>query len=289
MLLTRLFEDFYRPLKLRGRPANGNTARLYGCTLRSFSRWLGYPATVDDLTELTISRFLEQRMAVRSPYTAEKERTQLLALARFAVDRRIIEDRPLVPPTVLPERITRAWSVDELQALSRAAAATRGVVGCVPAGVFWHALLSVLWESAERIGAILDVRKDDFQPPYLLVRAESRKGGKRDRVYRLSPETCELVALAMGNPSPVLFWWPGNRNNIWRWMRTIVRRAGLENGRKSGFHQIRRTAASHFAAAGGDASVLLDHSSPRITSRWYLDRRMTERGPAPYEVLPRLA
>ena len=68
MLLQTLFDDFYRPLRLRGRSAN--TTRLYGCTIRAFGKWLGYEPTIDDLSDLMISLYLEQRAATRSPYTA---------------------------------------------------------------------------------------------------------------------------------------------------------------------------------------------------------------------------
>lgn len=284
MTLHQLFEDFYRPLKLRGRSAN--TSRLYGCTIRSFGKWLGYVATLDDLTDLTISRFLEQRATTRSPYTAEKERGQLLALWRFAADRRLLMDRPCVPPAPLPDRIPQAWSIEQLQSLMKAANASRGYVGKVRAAVWYPALISVLWESAERIGAILACRPDDFLTPTLLVRAEYRKGGKRDRAYRLSPETCDLVMQACGTRR--LFDWPQNHGYLWAKYKDVVARAGLGHDRKCGFHQLRRSAASHFAACGGDAVKLLDHSSPRITHRWYLDRRMTDRDPPPCDVLPKI-
>lgn len=285
MKLTTLFDDYYRPLRLRGRSAN--TCRLYGCTIRSFGRWLRYEPTTDDLTDLTISRFLEQRATVRSPYTAEKERTQLLSLWRFAADRGILKDRPCVPPAPLPERIPTAWSVEQLQALMRSATATRGFLGRIPAGIWYAALLSVLWETAERIGAILQCRPDDFSAPVLTVRAEYRKGGKRDRVYRLSQETCSLVLQACGEQH--LFDWPLSHQYLWTKYRDVVARAGLGHGRKCGFHQLRRSAASHYAALGGDAVKLLDHSSPRITHRWYLDRRMTDKEPPPCEVLPKIS
>lgn len=284
MTLRTLFADFYRPLRLRGRSAN--TARLYGCTIRAFERWLRYDPTLADLTDLTISRFLEYRATYRSPYTAEKERTQLLSLWRFAADRGFLKDRPCVPPAPLPERIPTAWTLDQLQSLMRSAAATRGFVGKVAAGVWYAALLSVLWETAERIGAILQCRAEDFADPVLTVRAEYRKGGKRDRVYRLSPETCAIVSQARGEKN--VFDWPLSHEYLWTKYRDVVARAGLGHGRKCGFHQLRRSAASHFAALGGDAVKLLDHSSPRITHRWYLDRRLTDKDPPPCEVLPKI-
>jgi len=284
MTLHDLFDNYYRPLRLRGRSAN--TSRLYGCTIRAFARWLRYEPTIADLTDLTISRYLEHRASIRSPYTAEKERSQLCSLWRFAADRRIVPDRPCVLPAPLPERIPQAWTTEQLGALWKAAAATRGYVGEIPAGIWYLALLSVLWESAERIGAILACRPEDFSPPFLVVRAEYRKGGKRDKAHRLSPTTCDLVARAMGKKR--LFDWPFGYAYLWSKYKDVVARAGLTGGRKTGFHQLRRSAASHYTAAGGDAVKLLDHSSPRITHRWYLDPRLTDREPPPCEVLPKI-
>jgi integrase len=282
MILQKFFDDFYRPLRLRGRSVN--TTRLYGCTIRTFAKWLGYIPTLDDLTDLTISRYLEHRASIRSPYTAEKERTQLLSLWRFAADRGVLKDRPCVPPAPLPERMPTAWSVEQLQALMRSAAATRGTVGDVRAGIWYTALLGVLWETAERIGAVMSCLPEDFVAPHLTVRAEYRKGGKRDRVYQLSEATCNAVRAACG--AKKLLEWPQNPTYLWKKYSDVVSRAGLGHGRKCGFHQLRRSAASHYASLGGDATKLLDHSSPRITQRWYLDRRMTDREPPPCDVLP---
>jgi integrase len=285
MLLQQLFDDFYRPLRLRGRSAN--TCRLYDCTIRAFGKWLGYPPTIDDLTDLTLSRYLDARAATRSPYTAEKERTQLVSLARFARDRGIIPTMPEVPPAPLPDRVPRAWTLGELGSIYRAAAATRGYVGDVPAGVWFSALVSVLWESAERIGAVLECRPDDLDAPTLHVRAEYRKGRKRDRVYRLTQRTCGLLQQARGRHR--LLEWPRSHTLLWGKYADVVARAGLGRGRHLSFHALRRSAASHYAALGGDPVQLLDHSSPRITHRWYLDRRLTDRGPAPCDVLPELS
>jgi len=282
MLLADLFSNYYRPLRLRGKSLQ--TCRLYGCTIRTFGKWLGYPPTVDDLSDLMLSRFLEERAATRSPYTAEKERTQLVSLARFARDRGLIQMMPEVPPAPLPERVPLAFTLTELQGIMRAAAATRGTVGHVAAGVWFTALVSVLWETAERIGAVLECVPGDFTGPHLLVRAEVRKGGKRDKAYRLSERTATLVRQAAGERR--IFEWPQARTYLWAKYADIVARAGLGKGRHLSFHALRRSAASHFQSLGGDAVALLDHSNPRITHRWYLDRRMTDRGPQPCDLLP---
>lgn len=284
MLLQHLFDQMYRPLRLRGR--SDNTCRLYGCTIRAFGKWLGYDPTIDDLTDLTISRYLEHRAATRSPYTAEKERSQLCSLWRFAADRRIVDTRPEVPPAPLPDRAPRAWTQAELGAIFRSAAATRGHIGKVPAGIWFSALVSVLWETAERIGAVLACLPDDLADVFLHVHAEYRKGGKRDRVYRLSSRTIALLEQARGERR--LLEWDRSPTHLWSRYADVVARAGLGRGRHLSFHALRRSAASHYAARGGDPVQLLDHSSPRITHRWYLDRRLTDTGPAPCDVLPPL-
>lgn len=284
MKLQELFDDFYRPLRLRGRSMN--TSRLYGCTIRAFGKWLKYEPTIDDLSDLMLSRYLEHRESTRSPYTAEKERSQLCSLWRFAADRGLMTTRPEVPPAPLPERLPQAWTLEQLGSLYRAAASTRGRVGAVPAGTWFAALVLVLWETAERIGAILECRPGDFCGSRLHVRAEYRKGGKRDREYQLSSRTARLLTEARGTIH--LLEWDRSRTLLWAKYADVVARAGLGRGRSLSFHALRRSAASHYAALGGDASQLLDHSSPRITHRWYLDRRMTDRGPAPCDILPEL-
>lgn len=284
MTLQDLFDNFYRPLRLRGRSAN--TCRLYGCTIRAFGRWLGYEPTVDDLSDLMLSRYLDHRASIRSPYTAEKERSQLCSLWRFAADRGIVPTRPEVPPAPLPDRVPRAWTLEQLGSIYRAAASSRGSIGTVPAGIWFAALVSVLWETAERIGAIMECRPGDLEPPHLHVRAEYRKGGKRDRVYRLTERTTGLLQQACGRSR--LLEWDRSPTHLWSRYSDIVARAGLGRGRHLSFHALRRSAASHYAARGGDPVQLLDHSSPRITHRWYLDRRMTDTGPAPCDVLPEI-
>lgn len=284
MTLNDFFSTTYRPLRLRGR--SPNTTRLYGCTIRAFARWLRYEPTLDDLTDLTISRYLEHRASIRSPYTAEKERTQLLSLWRCAADRRLVPDRPTVLPAPLPERTPTAWTLEQLRSLRRAAAATRGTVGTVPAGVWYAALVSVLWETAARISEVLDSPPAAFAPPHLLVAAEQRKGRRRDRLYLLSPDTCTLLAQALG--STRLLDWPWSREYLWLRWKDIVARAGLQRPGRCGFHELRRAAATHYASLGGDATRLLDHDNPRTTRRWYLDPRLISSGAPPCEVLPRL-
>jgi site-specific recombinase XerD len=288
MMLIEFFENVYAPLRLRGK--SENTTRLYHCTLRSFDKFLQRRATLEDLDDLVVSRFLAKRAAERSAFTAEKERTQILSLWRFACDRGAVSTRPCVPPATLPERIPTAWTIEQIRSLIRATDKEVGDVDKVPASLYFRALVSVLWETAERVGAIMGVQVLDYQQGTLLVRAEYRKGRKRDKLYSLSLETQHLVEqVCRGKkPSQAIFSWGKAKTHLWHSFGRIVKRAGLDGGRKTKFHMIRRSSATWFAANGGDATAMLDHSSPRIAKAYYVDPRFIEQGPKPCDVLPKI-
>ena len=284
MKLRDFFEGQYRPLKLRGR--SPNTVRLYLCTISALEKFLQRPATLEELfDDLLLARYLTHRAETRSPFTSEKERTQIMAMIRFAHERRACGNLPMpcVPPTPLPERVPEAWPVESIRELMKAAEKTTEPD-------FWKALISVCWETAERIGAITSLKPSDYMNGSLLVRAEYRKGRKRDKIYRLSPATSLLVEKVIKGkrPGEEIFAWKNKRTNLWYAFGKIVKSAGLGEGRRTKFHMLRRSAATHYASRGGDATALLDHSSPRVT-RAYLDPRFIDAGPQPCEVLPAIS
>jgi integrase len=307
MTLKDLFENLYRPLRLRGR--SQATTRLYGCVIRNFGRWLGREPEVRDLDELVLAQYLEARASQVAPLTVERERCSLVALASLAWERRLIEMKPTCPPGHIPDRVPTAWSVEELRAVMAAASdpatfcglpkgrpprSTRPAVtskrqtprACTYAR-FFSAIVPTLYETGERIGAMLGAMIEDYERPYLVVRAEARKGRKRDRAYRLTEETCDRIdALIAGRDTGPVFVWDRAKQLLYRRFGQVVYAAGLDTKKRLRFHQIRRSAASHFAAAGGDAVEMLDHSSPKITKRWYLDPRLVDRGARPCDLLP---
>lgn len=292
MTLRDFFKTTYRPLRLRGR--SPKTVILYEMLFNRFDEWLkaegiADAACIEHLDELLLARYLEYRTAKVSPYTAEKERCQLMALSRLAWDRRVpgMERMPTCPPGVLPDRVPTAWSVEEIRRLFAAASKARRKVGTIPANEFFPALIQTCFETGERIGALLATPSTCYQRPLLTVRPEDRKGGRRGRVYHLSPELCDRLEKLLPHGYEMLFPWPGCPTYIYDRLRVMLRAAGLAR-KRAAFHQIRRTAISHIAAAGGDPVAFAGHSSPAVTKRWYLDPRMSDRGPKPHELLPRL-
>lgn len=292
MTLKEFFKTTYRPLKLRGRSAN--TARLYDNLFTQFDRWLttegiATEGQVEHLDELILARYLEHRASTRSPYTAEKERSQLLALARLAWDRRVagLERMPTCPPGVLPDRVPTAWTADEVQRLFAAAGNAHGLVGTIPAGEWFQATIMLAYETGERIGALMATPSADYRRPTLMVQPTARKGGRRGRLYHLSPQLCDRLDKITARGHTHLLPWLQQPTHVYHRLKVILRAAGLD-GKRVAFHQIRRTAISQIAAAGGDPVAFAGHANPAVTKRWYLDPRMSERGPKPHEILPPL-
>ena len=238
-MLHTFFEAVYRPLRLRG--GSPRTAKIYTGLIKRFSEYLGRPARLADFDDLTVAGFLEHRRAKGlSPFTVERERSGLVALWGLAARRGLVSQWPEVPPAKLPRRAPEAWTVPQMHQLFSTARNAKGWVNGVPANEFWAALLAVLWETGERISAVLAATKADYHRPTVLIRGESRKGGIADRVYTLSPATCHRLELAMDHRQPTIFFWPGCHSALGGACNRLAHRAALPAGRGSGLNMVRR-------------------------------------------------
>lgn len=273
--LLKFFETTYRPLKLRNRSAN--TIRLYAYSIRCFGKSLGRRATLADFTDEAVSDHLSILTGLgRSPHSVEKERCQLLAVWRFACRKGFLTKWPDVQAERLPVRTPLAWLEVDLAKLAKVCADEPGRIGRVPASAWWTALHHILWNSGERIGALLQITWDDITPDgWLIVRAELRKGRREDKAYQLGADT--LVALeAIRNPGQGrVFEWDRSLSSLYGTYKRMLKRAGLPTDARSKFHRMRRTVASFFEASGGNSQDLLGHVH-RATTRKYLDPRIVK-------------
>lgn len=275
MRIDKYFEEIYRPKKLWGKSLN--TSRLYRLSIKSFERTLGRPANLADLTNENVMRHMERVLALgRSKATANKDREQLLVIWRHACRQRILKDWPDVPKAIEPVRTPEAWLAEDLEALLAAARRQTGTIGSAPAGVFWESLIRLCLDTAERIGAVMGLTWDDLERDWLTVRAELRKGSKRDKRYQLSSETLRLLTelKKFNGNKPTIFHWPLHPTYIWAKYGQVVKAAGLPSGRKCKLHRLRKTTASIAHACGLNAQELLDHQERRTTAS-YLDPRFT--------------
>lgn len=283
MTLFEFLSDYYVPL----RGVSQRTEQLYRYTIDAFGEHLGRPATLDDLEELVVARFLSARLRDKAVATAAKDRCQLRALWEFAARRGLTDGRwPQIRPIRVPERVPQCWLTDEMQRLLEAAGERQGSIGGVPASAWWRAALLTCYDTGERIAGILSLEWRDVSPTSVTIRAEGRKGQRRDIYRPISHETYRAIE-AIREPQRLrVFDWDRAYTNLWRHLGKICEAAGLPNDRASKFHRIRKTTASYAAAAGLDPQRLLDHASPK-TTRAYLDPRVVQQPAAP-DVLPKV-
>lgn len=271
----------YRAAKLKD--ASPNTDQKFRQSVAELARVVGRPPTLADLTDANIDTMMVAKSRQgRSPASVNTLAAKLCALWTWAHRKGITTTGPDVQMMREPRIAPVAWSREQLDQVFDAVAQAEGNVAGVPAPLFWRCLLSILWDTGERRGAVVNqLPWENLAHGQLLVPASARKGKTRDMVYTLHPDTVRLCEMIRGYGLPSIIYWDRTVHQLANRYRTILKRAGLPHDRKHLFHCIRRSVASHGAAAGADASQLLDHSDPSITRRYYLDPRIV---PAPRAV-----
>ena len=287
--LRAFLVDIYTPL----RALSKRSVVLYGHTVDRFSENLQREPTLADLNDVTVCKFLAWRLEtpIRGKQvrrtTVKKDRTHLCSLSGIAFRKGLIKEDLVLPPFRAAGRMPVAYTVEDLAAMVAAAKTTPGQVADLPAAWWWETLLRFLYETACRIGETLALEWQDvdFESNSVTLRADTRKGKTRDLVRQISPELCDLFkrqAVERG----VIWPWDRRPNCLWRKLRQLCKRAGVE---PRGFHSIRKTAASYYAQAGGNASDLLDHSDGgKLFEQHYRDQRIANNGPAAVDMLPPL-
>jgi len=272
MFLTKVLEELYVPLT----GISARTKQLYFFTLGSFSKFLNHEATLDDLTEVVVARFLADRAKHVSPATVAKDRAQIRAIWEFSCRRELKSEWPTIRSVRVPLPLPDSWTIEEFSQLMFTIQSERGLIAGIPKRLYWKALLLVCYDTAERIGAVMQIKVADVSANSVLFRADTRKNKTRDTIRGLGQDTHNAIHAIRFPERDVLFPFPyKNINYIYRLFGDLLKRAGLPSNRRTKFHKIRRTSASFFeAVAPGSAQKLLDHSSPKTTER-YLDPRVT--------------
>jgi integrase len=283
MTLRHLLDTEYAIIRAL-RPTAAYQFRL---SLSRYGEYLGHEPTLEDLDPIRAQAWLGHRKTQVSAATARKDRTHLVALWSHAAKRRLVEQFPTLPPLRAPQRIPRAYRVQDVSALLRMSLALMGDVAGLPADWYWASLIRLCWESAERIGAVLLLRWDDvdLDERWVIFRGENRKGSTRDIRRDISPELAGWMRHLKRKPTDLVFPWVRDRTTLWYEFRKLAVMAGVT---PRGFHGLRKSAASYVAAAGGDATQLLDHSNPKLAKDHYLDESIVRPRQTAIDLLPTL-
>lgn len=260
--------------------ANSCTEIKHRRAIRVAGQVVGRIPTTDDLSDdLVCGAMAIVARRGRSPHTVNDTRAKLVALWSFAAKRGFVKQWPDVDRMTAPKLAPVAWLKDELPRVFAACDRALWSVAGIPGPAWLRAFLSVQWDTAERIGALMQLKWTALSGNVLTVPAATRKGKTRDMAYTLHPDTvAALDTLQAHHSGPRIFPVDFNPGTIWNRWRSCLRAEGLPHDRKHMFHCMRRSVASHAKAAGADASELLDHSSSQITREFYLDPRIV---PAP--------
>lgn len=274
------------------RQAAESTIRQYIITIGNVEKFLKRPATLDDLsddlTQDLLAWFVSRGRTARG---ANKIRSNLHTLWSFACKNGWLSRWPDSKPLVEPKRIPTAWSPEQLRALHEAVSCLPGTILGIPRNLWWTTLHAVIWDTAERIGAVMQLTWDtvDLDKRRVTFLAETRKNKREDLQHQLHPDTVALLKRLKATGYARVFPWNRHPLHLWAAYKRILRKAGLPHDRKHSFHCMRKSSASYFEAAGGNATGLLGHSSRDVTTKHYLDRAITEGDKiSPPDVLPRM-
>jgi integrase len=229
--------------------------------------WLERPATVVDLDDVLISRWLESISGGYAGWTMNGHRTRLLCLWRYLARRHLVDPPGEVRRCPAPMPMPEAWTVEEV---SRLVAATEQLPGV--AGPWFRALILAGYESGLRRGDLFAVRRECIQPDGILIR--QKKTG-RPHLAPLRPSTVRLVLDLPGDCPLACPWGPKWYGTLWARLRRL---AGVPDGC---CQRLRRTGATWIAASEGmdAASRWLGHQSPEMV-RHYVDLRYVGRRPS---------
>lgn len=251
-----------------------HTRGLYEMLWGRFEGFLGRPATVADLDDVVVARYLRWRAEtpgfrgrLPSAATVRKDRVMLQAVWTYAARKRWAADFPELPKIKVPRRLPvgRAYTAADVSALIRTAKRRIGKTGGLPSRWWWSTLVYAAVCTGERFTALTLLRwaQVDLERCRVVFLGSTRKGCTRDIERAITPQLAGMLLEHRRGPDDLVWPWDRKARSQWASLQVLCRSAGVEY---RGFHGLRRTAASFAALAGGSAAAtaLLDHSDPKL-------------------------
>lgn len=287
MVLRELLLDRIAPL----RQYSDRTVVMYGQTLDRFRDFLGHEPTLDDLDDLIASKWVRWRAMTPhglarpvSPASVAKDSAHLRTMWTWAAKKRLkksdgseIEFPDYQRPRV-PKPRPKAYTADDLQKLVAAAKHRRGLVAGVPAAWYWMTKIMGMFETGERIGAILELRwgEVDLDRCTLTFLAHTRKGHRETITRPISKRLAELMRSEKRGSDARVWPWLDDRKHLSMYasMKVLCRTAGVEY---KSFHAIRKSTASYLKRAGVSAREQLGHASEEMAEMHYYDEEIVGR------------
>lgn len=287
MTLRELFVDRIAPLK----NLSDRSVKMYESTLDRLRDFLGHEPTVDDLDDLTASKFLRWRQSHQhskwkliSPASLAKDSAHLRSLWTWLAKKRwkksngeLLEFPDYARPRV-PKPVPKAYKCEELVQLVAVGRRRKGLVSGKPAAWYWPTKIMAMFQTGERIGAILQIRwaEVDLERHTLTFLAATRKGHRETITRPITPDLAKMLATQKGPPGARVWPWLDDREPLsaYNSLRVLCRVAKVPY---KPFHAIRKSTASYLKLAGISARKQLGHSSEEMAENHYYDEEITGR------------
>jgi integrase len=236
------------------------TAVLYGA-------YLGREAMASDLTDLSVSAWLEHLESICAPWTRAGHRTRILGLWRFAAKRLLCQPPGEVRRAPAPEPMPSAWSVDEVGRLVSACQWLNA-----RAAAYFKALILAAYESGLRRSDLWGLSREQIASTGVI--AVRMHKTSVPHVVSVRPETAAMI-LELAGPKPLACPYSSGRYGEY-WARLC----SMADVRHGGCQQLRRTGATLIAAEHGEdaARAFLGHKSRDMLDH-YIDRSVTQPRP----------
>ena len=267
------------------------TVELYESSLDRFRDFLGHDPTLDDLSDATVGKWLKwravtphgKRRPVR-PASVAKDSTQVKSIWTYCAKKRLKRsdgndiEFPDYRNPVVPMPVPKAFTADELAQILAAARHRRGRISGKPAAWYWMTKVRALYQTGERIGAVLELRwrEVDLARHTLTFLAHTRKGRRETLTQPITPRLCELLAPQQEAPGERVWPWLDARAklSLYGSWRLLLQSAKVPY---KPFHSIRKSTASYLKLGGVSAKKQLGHATDGIAEMHYYDEEIVGR------------
>jgi integrase len=235
-------QDYVARYELK-RGIRSNSAAQYRIAARCIEAWAKRPVQVEEMSADLFNAWLVAIERRLSNETVRTRKRHVAALWRAA------HADGLCPNAYCSHQVrrvtcrrppTRAWSVDEVRRIVEAAKKLQGTqdVGLSKA-TFWELAVRTAWDTALRMGDLLEARTGDFSPEGEAVLTQSKTG--RPVFVRMNPKTRELQQQATWRLRRKLIPWPYSREHFRKEFERLVHAAGLVGSMK----KLRKSSATN--------------------------------------------
>lgn len=259
------------------REVKDSSVQQLSCTVSLLTQYLGRPATLDDLNDDTINRWVEwmtitpsKRGGHRSRSTVATQRNNAVLIWNYAweserIDRQPRRVRKVKRPRTLPE----AWTEKQMaQWLAGCSQITGMVAACqAPAKLVIRCYSLLAWDTAARTCDLLKLKRSEISSEGAVVIYQEKTG--YPVLCRLRPETMAAVdeLCRLSGKDTIL---PFKRETLLRHWNKVKAVTGLDGTPK----KIRKSRATSAEQRDrGSAPVILGHvPGSTIAYRHYVDR-----------------